>query len=273
MRYLLFLLLLSGPALLAQPYAWRGDSLPDPAMALQHRIPPPAGFARPAVAAGSFAEWLRDLPLRPGRPAVHLFDGRLKANQSAHHAVVAIDVGRRDLQQCADAVMRLRAEYLFGCGHWEAIHFNFTSGDRADYRRYRAGYRAQVTGNQVRWVQQAQPDASYAAFRRYMDLVFTYAGTYSLQQELRPVPVDSLAAGDVFIEGGFPGHAVLVMDVATHPRTGERVFLLAQSYMPAQDIHILRNPTDPDLSPWYRLPAGALRSPEWTFGAGSLRRW
>ncbi|RMG71966.1 MAG: hypothetical protein D6722_06075, partial [Bacteroidetes bacterium] len=225
MKSLLFFLLVSAASLLpAQPYAWRGDSLPDPAQNLEHRIPTPAGYARPEVPAGSFAEWLRALPLRPGRPQVRLHDGRLKGNQSAHHAVVAIDVGQRDLQQCADAVMRLRAEYLYGCGHWEDIHFNFTSGDRADYRRYREGYRAQIAGNSVRWVKTARPDDSYAAFRRYMDLVFSYAGTWSLEQELELIPVAELAAGDVFIKGGFPGHAVLVMDVAIHPETGEKLF-------------------------------------------------
>ena len=50
--------------------------------------------------------------------------------------------------------------------------------------------------------------------------------------------------GDVFIKGGFPGHAVVVLDMAENDRTGQRVFLLAQSYMPAQDIHIMKNPTN-----------------------------
>ena len=65
-----------------------------------------------------------------------------------------------------------------------------------------------------------------------------------------------LAAGDLFIKGGFPGHAVLVADVAENRATGERRFLLVQSFMPAQEMHVLKNPANADGSPWYPLAFG-----------------
>jgi hypothetical protein len=79
----------------------------------------------------------------------------------------------------------------------------------------------------------------------------------------------------VFIKGGFPGHAVLVIDMAINPATGERRFMLLQSYMPAQDMHVLKNPKAPDGSPWYPVPAdkAELATPEWVFPAGTLRRF
>lgn len=255
---------------LAAVYPWLAAV--DPRESLAARIAPPAGFERPAEAAGSFGEWLRGLPLKPGRPPVRLFDGRLKADQSVHVAVVDIDVGRRDLQQCADAVMRLRAEYLFAAGRAEDVAFRFTSGDLAAFARWARGERPVVNGRHVRWVRAAGPDASHASLRRYLDTVFVYAGSYSLAAELLPADVSTLAAGDVFIRGGFPGHAVLVLDTARDPSSGRRVFLLGQSYMPAQEIHVLRNPRRPD--PWYELAPGAeLVTPEWTFPPGSLRRF
>ena len=224
---------------------------------------------------GSFATWLRALPLRPGRPGVRLFDGSLKRNQSAHHAVFDLDVGSRDLQQCADAVIRLRAEYLFSRlseADCDDVSFNFTSGDAARWSDWRRGIRPRVSGNAVSWNQTAPADDSYASFRRYLDTVFTYAGTHSLARELHPVPDPSrVEPGDVFIQGGFPGHAVLVVDVAEDDR-GRRVFLLAQSYMPAQDIHLLRNPASQ--SPWYAArSAGELQTPEWLFDVTDLRRF
>ncbi|HMZ78152.1 MAG TPA: DUF4846 domain-containing protein [Acidobacteriota bacterium] len=239
------------------------------------RIRVPAGYQRLKPPSGSFATWLQHLQLKPGTPAVHLFDGSLKKNQSAHVAVIDMDTGDTDLQQCADAVMRLRAEYLFSSGKKSEIGFNFTSGFRCDFAKWAEGYRPEVTGNNVRWVKTASVDASYKSFREYLIPVFTYAGTASLSQELKPVStIQEVEIGDVFIQGGFPGHAVIVVDVALHQQTKDRLFLLAQSYMPAQEIHILRNPTNDQLSPWYSANAqGNLETPEWTFPPGSLKRF
>lgn len=242
---------------------------------LEERIATPDGYERIAAADGSFAAWLRELPLRPGRPDVRLFDGSLKRNQTAHHAVFDFDVGSRDLQQCADAVIRLRAEYLFSRRsetECEDISFHFTSGDAARWSDWRRGVRPRVSGHRVSWNQTASADDSYANFRRYLDTVFTYAGTHSLARELEPVSDPArVEPGDVFIQGGFPGHAVLVVDVAEDDR-GHRMFLLAQSYMPAQDIHLLRNPAS--RSPWYEARgAGELQTPEWLFDVTDLRRF
>lgn len=241
------------------------------------RIPPPPGAERLPLPPDSFGSWLRRLPLKRGNPPVMLFDGRPKANQQAHAAVLDLDVGPRDLQQCADAAIRLRAEYLFSLGRPDAIHFDFTSGDRADFSRWSRGDRPVVQGSRVRWVSRAaRADASYASFRRYLDVVFTYAGSYSLGRELRSVAsTRQMQPGDVLVEGGFPGHVVTVLDMAEERGTGRRYFLLAQGYMPAQEIHLLRNPGDPGLSPWYRLDdfVERLVTPEWTFRPEHLKRW
>lgn len=236
-------------------YAWHRSGDPPVALAetLAGRIDPPPGFTRVAVQAGSFGEWLRGLPLKPAGAPVLLHTGAPKWRQDVHAAVVDIDTGPRDLQQCADAIMRLRAEWLWSLGRRSEIAFNDTDGSR---RRFSS------TGG-----------SDYASFRKYMDRVFAYAGTYSLERELKPVVAADVAIGDVFIKGGFPGHAVLVADMAVSP-AGDKRFLLLQSFMPAQDIHVLRSPSAPDGSPWYSTPvAFPFVTPEWTFPAGSLKRW
>lgn len=254
-------------------YPWHDG--PDKANRLANRIDVPRGYRRVAAKAGSFAQWLRNLPLLKGRPKVLLHDGRAKPRQDVHAAVVDIDVGRRDLQQCADAVIRLRAEYLYSRERFDDIHFNFTSGDRADWSAWARGMRPVVRGSRVTWRHKARADASHGSFRTYLDTVFTYAGTASLEKELKRVKsTEDIRPGDVFIRGGFPGHAVLVVDVAEHARTGKRILLLAQSYMPAQQIHVLVNPGDAELSPWYPADFGkTLKTPEWTFEADQLRRF
>ncbi|MCD8078909.1 MAG: DUF4846 domain-containing protein [Bacteroides sp.] len=240
------------------------------------RILPPAGYVREELPGGSFGQYLRELPLLPEGSKVLLFDGNVKANQAAAYAVVDIDIGNRDLQQCADAVIRLRAEYLYQQKKYKEIHFNFTNGFRADYTKWAAGNRIRVDGNQVSWYVARAEDYTYPTFRAYLDFVFIYAGTASLAKELVKVDYQQLKAGDVFIQGGFPGHAVIVVDVAIHPQTGKKVYLLAQSYMPAQHIHVLTNPANRTLSPWYELEftaTGSVYTPEWTFEKSDLMRF
>jgi hypothetical protein len=205
---------------------------------------------------------------------VLLHTGAPKFRQDVHVAVIDIDVGPRELQQCADAIMRLRAEWLYAANRPREIAFNDTgSAKPIAFTRWAAGERPRISGRSLTWSRGAGPDASYASFRRYMDVVFAWAGTYSLERELKPVAPADLAAGDLFIKGGFPGHAVLVADVV-ESSTGERRFLLLQSFMPAQEMHVLSNPASADGTPWYPLDFGArLFTPEWEFARESLRRW
>lgn len=243
--------------------------------ALAERIQPPPGFIRTAYATGSFGHFLRHFPLKTDGSKVFLFDGREKSRQDVHAAVLDIDVGNRDLQQCADAVMRLRAEYLWQAGRFEDIRFSFTNGFNATYSRWRSGERIRVSGSEVYWTQRTGPSTSYKSFRSYMNMVFAYASTISLARDLDARPMEAIEAGDVLIQAGSPGHAVLVMDKAVHPETGEVVVLLAQSYMPAQDIHILNNFRDPERSPWYSVSDASevIHTPEWRFNTTDLKRF
>ena len=254
----------------ADRYPWLAGEVV--AESIAQRIPPPTGFRRVALQPGSFAHWLRHLPLKPAGSPVMLFNGERKNTQDVHHAVIHIDVGSRNLQQCADAVIRLRAEYLYSLERFGEIMFHFTSGHAVPFSRWSGGERPVVNGNRVTWKRISGRDRSYPSFRKYLKRLFVYAGSDSLARELEPRTLEEIEIGDVFIHGGFPGHVVLVVDMARDERSGEKIFLLAQSYMPAQEIHVLRNPAAPAFSPWYRLPAGeTLTTPEWTFNCDELR--
>lgn len=238
------------------------------------RFMPPPGYSRPACVAGSFASFLRDLPLKkPGLPVLK-YDGRMKNRQDVHAAVLNVSVGTKDLQQCADAVMRLRAEFLYANGRQDEIAFEFTSGFKAEWKHWRMGERIKVDGSACRWVPGHAPDASREQLLHYLEMVFTYAGTLSLQRELARGPGSrDLDIGDVFIQGGSPGHAVIVVDKALDAK-GRTVFLLAQSYMPAQDVHVLKNLRHPEMGAWFILDGDdSLCTPEWTFAWSGRRHW
>ncbi|MFK7935572.1 MAG: DUF4846 domain-containing protein [Saprospiraceae bacterium] len=241
---------------------------------IAERFLPPSGYERKTFPDDSFATYLRQLPLQPAGHLVHYFNGETKPNYDVYAAVVDLPIGKRDLHQCADAVMRLRAEYLWKNKRYDDIHFNFTNGMQVDYSEWRKGKRMRIDGNKTYWVNSRQPSDTYTSFWKYLELIFAYAGTASLAKEMQSVALDKLQIGDVFIQGGFPGHAVIVLDVIEHISTGKRLFMLGQSYMPAQEIQVLQNPMNASLSPWYELNSNQeIQTPEWTFYRSDLKRF
>jgi hypothetical protein len=252
----------------------KGKNLVNPNGAvIRERFNTPSGFERVTVKADSFEAYLQNLPLKPHETKVKYFNGKTKP-RNVYEAVIDIDVGDRDLQQCADAVMRLRAEYLYGKGMYDRIQFHFTNGFKADYSTWMKGNRIAVSGNDVSWVKRTGYSSEYSSFRQYMDMVFAYAGTLSLSKEMKKISVEEMKIGDVFIKGDSPGHCVIIVDMAENRNTGEKLFMIAQSYMPAQDIHILKNPGNTQLSPWYSADfREKLETPEWEFTKDQLMRF
>lgn len=241
---------------------------------IANRFAPPKNFKRVEVQEGSFEEYLRNQPLKPHGSEVKYFNGKVKPNSSIYDGVLNIDVGERDLQQCADAVMRLRAEYLYKNKKYNDIHFNFVNGFKADYSKWTNGYRVSFSNNKASWVKKASPSTDYKSFRNYLDIVFAYAGTASLHKELNSITMKDMKIGDVFIQTKQPyGHAIIVVDMAENEK-GEKLFMVAQSYMPAQDIQILHNGNDSNISPWYKLDSSEIiATPEWKFSKDDLKRF
>jgi hypothetical protein len=261
-------------AQLASPthsYSWLSSY--DHDQSIEKRIAPPIGYERTFCSTGSFCDWLRSLQLKaPGSPVLH-YDGSEKYGASSH-SVIDLDTGDKDLQQCADAVMRLKAEYHYGRKDFSRIHFNFTSGHKVSFDDWRKGKKPIVHGNKVRFSGlKNSTDNSYGNFKKYMTIIFSYAGTISLSQEMKSIDLTQIRVGDVFVFGGSPGHAVLVIDVAQN-EAGQKMFMLAQSYMPAQDMHILTNPFHPGEGPWYSADfEEEMYTPEWRFTKSDLKRF
>lgn len=236
----------------------------------------PEGYVRTKETVDSFGTFLRNLPLKPSGSLVKYYNGSSKPNNDIYDAVVDLSIGSKDLHQCADAVMRLRADYFFQQKKYDLIHFNFTNGFRLDYSKWRDGYRIAVKGNKTLWVKSAKPSDSYETYWSYLEMIFNYAGTASLAKEMKAISVADLQIGDVFIKGGYPGHAVIVVDLAVNPKNNLKIFMIAQSYMPAQELQILLNPSISSNSKtcWYSAKISAtLQTPEWTFNANQLKRF
>jgi hypothetical protein len=218
----------------------------------------PVGYTRVAVQPGSFAEWLRNFPLRKNN-TVYLYNGQPLADQSQHYAVLDISTGHKDLQQCADAIMRLRGEYYYSMSEYGKIAF----GEGREMMRFADVLsRSDFTEKDVR-----------PLFMQFMEKVFINCGTYTVDAMSSPIPLSSMQPGDMFVKAGSPGHAMIVVDVATDPE-GKKIYLLAQGYMPAQDMHIVINPVTAALSPWYQVTDDKeITTPGWIFEKNQLKRW
>lgn len=202
----------------------------------------PEGYRRELNDSNSFEYYLQNLPLKKDGSLVHTFNGNIKENNGIYLGVIDLPIGKKDLHQCADAVMRLRAEYLFSQKKYNEISFLTASGKQFGY---------------MIWLNGREPNKTN--FWNYLEALFNVANTTSLNKQLKSKPIQKLEISDVFIypwNGNIPGHAVIVVDKCVSPE-GKVKFMLAQSFMPAQELQILNNPND-DGSPWYDLEFGEM---------------
>lgn len=222
---------------------------------LAHRTnPPPPGFTRVPATPGSWAWWLRHLPvLEPSAP-LRYFDGTLvPRGNSGLIAVVDLDTGKRDLQQCMDVLIRLRAEHLRAAGLEKRIAFRYPGGRYLTWRSWVKGLRPDRSSKDLTLIPRAAWSDSRGSFMGYLQTLYHDTGTVHHQSEPSVAPAE-LAIGDFFVYPPNPatvnGHAVMVLDLAVSA-TGERRIVVGQGDTPATDFHVLRSPRG---SAWFPLP-------------------
>lgn len=275
----LILLGLGGAAPAESPYPWLASLDEAPATrSLEASFAPPPGFTRVELSAGSYGAWLRGLPVRTDRKTVLSHRGRTIAGAPSA-GVVLMDVGRGNLQQCADSALRLHAEYLFHKGQADDAVYHFTNGKPSAFAKWRRGQRFKIKNKKLVPVSGGSRARAtdHKAYRAWLQHLFIYAGTASLHRDSRQVAADAaLMPGDFFVAPGSPGHAVVILDVATD-ETGRRAALIGQGFMPAQEFHVLSG-HGPDAlqGAWYLLPGpgGRIDTPSWEpFAREDARRF
>lgn len=266
----------AAPSIDAKSHPWLAAPAADqpaPVDTLESRFAPPPGFTREPLPASSFGAFLRTLPLaKVGAPVLTHTGKVLYETHPNIAAIVAIDVGKGDLQQCADSVIRMHAEWLYGKGRRDHV-YKAASGLAMSFPKYLEGERLKYKDNKLTLEKIApKTEASHAAFRAWLDDVFGWANTGSLAAQATPIKATEITAGDFVVMPGVPfGHAVLILDVARDAK-GNRMLLLGQGYMPAQSFHVLR-PSVKEV--WFplELAMGKLETPFWDpFPFSALRR-
>ncbi|OIQ18154.1 DUF4846 domain-containing protein [Lacinutrix sp. MedPE-SW] len=225
---------------------------------IKSRVKLPNGYKRILYKKGSFQEYLQNYNLKPFGSKIINFDDSEYYWQRGHIGILDLPVPKNGLQQCADALIRIRSEYLWDANRQDEIGFNFTSGHYCSWIEYAKGYRPKVSGNKVTFSKTATANYSKSNFYKYLNLIYMYSGTLSLSQELEPITnIKELKIGDMLIIGGSPGHIVMLADEAINNKN-EKLFLLIQGNTPAQSVHLVKNLEDSKISPWYNLKMNAV---------------
>lgn len=213
-------------------------------------ISTPVGYTR---VEGSYAEFMRSLPLKKRGSKVQLYTGGDARFQFLSTGVIDIPM-LSNSEQCADMTMRLRAEYLFSLGRYSEIRFQDVNGNTLQY----------------------QSGASRKALEKFLKRAYGVCSTFSVSRETTLRPISDVQPGDVLvyparkIEG--MGHALIVIDVA---RNGKKVAIMcAEGNTPARELHIVRN-LNPIRNPWFFF--GGDESMLWVsvfhFGKDELRHY
>ncbi|MDD7886646.1 DUF4846 domain-containing protein [Flavivirga sp. 57AJ16] len=240
-------------------------------LTIKTRVNLPKGYKRVAYPKGSFQEYLRHYKLKPFGTKIINYDGSEYYWQQGHIGILDIPVPKNGLQQCADALIRVRSEYLWDHNRKDEIGFNFTSGHYCSWKQYAAGYRPKINGNQVTFHKSASINHSKENFYKYLNLIYMYSGTLSLYHELPKIEhAKDLKIGDMLIKGGAPGHIVMICDEVINNK-GEKLYLLFQGNTPAQSVHLVKNLEDSNISPWYLLKKNAvIPVSNYTFGSSKF---
>ncbi len=222
-------------------------------LTIKNRVNMPKGYKRVVYNKGTFEDYVRNYKLKPFGSKIINFDKSIYYWQNGHIGILEVPVPRNGLQQCADALIRIRSEYLWSKNRKEEIGFNFTSGHYCSWKDYSAGYRPQINGNKVIFNKVEKANYTKENFYDYLNLIYTYSGTLSLYNELDKINSDKeLKIGDMLIKGGSPGHIVMICDEIIDT-DGNKLYLLFQGNTPAQSVHLVKNLENTNLSPWYDL--------------------
>jgi len=258
-----------GPA----AYAWLSKREAAHYAPLVDRIPTSDGFTRIPAPAGSFAAWLRYIPISPADTPVTTGKRKIvfSANDPLLAAVISLQPRTEKALAGPNMLVRLRAEYCWATEHISSLGFHFTSGHLASWNQWAEGRRPTVSGKMVVFTSAAERDESRESFCSYLETIFQYSSVYSVFDDTQPVTDGSIAPGDVFLRAGKNACSLMVLDVAT--KTGGEVrVVLGDAGTPAQTFHVIKSATG---SPWFPI----IRDDDLTIGPKralrmrDLRRW
>ena len=230
----------------------------------------PFGFEREII--NDYHKWIINQPLKDNNK-VFYSNGQEKINNNIWAAVFDYDLGTHKYHQCADAAIYLHAIYKYENGYKNQLIYSFTNGDKSSYKDWLNGARYNLDPNNIRVLNKtfkSKREDNLITFYNWLKMLWTWAGTGSLNYDTEKVDIFEMIPGDIFNQNG---HAISVVDVIINKNNGKKKFMLSQSFMidpsMGDEQHILLNPKTGNV--WYDLSNKIIYTPEWTMKPEIIR--
>lgn len=247
---------------------------------IPERIEVPFKFKRVKTEQGSFAEYIRNYPLKNADCPLLLFNSRKKENQEAHAAIFSLPVENQEFQNSSGSIIKLYAEYKYKNLQEDQLSFHLINGsefkwtDWLEKSKAKRELRTDIAGNLKKWTEYENPQDKRKVFDKYLKNILSNTDILSMQiYDSEPTTFEDIQIGDILMDMANHKHVCLVVDICINPETMEKAVLLAQGNSPAQEFHIIKNPKREN-DPWYHeedfmIPA---QTPEYVFPKDSWRK-
>ncbi len=186
----------------------------------------PGGYERINLEKGSFAEWMRNLPLKENNEILD-YEGRaINSFFYSTYAVIAKNLlFKQDLEQCADFTMRFWHDYHKETGQEEKLWLPNYNGKKVYWKDWKK--------------------AKNKDLKSYLKHFMANSNSFSLKKGLNEIKEEEFLPGDIIVQNdsGGIGHVSVVFDICKN-KDCKKLYLIGFSFMPAQECHIEKADSD-----------------------------
>ena len=212
---------------------------------------PPEGYERITYKNYTFADWIRNLPIKPSQSEVLDFRGNVFKGKDDTSVAAVIDwsIKGKRLEQCMDILVRFYAEYLWEKGEQEKLTLPLPGKQSLKWIDWQQGFRPIFSGIGFDLIKSEKYNPSEKSFNKYLNLVFAESHTQQFYFANPAIKRQKIRVGDFIVKKGVKGHAVLIVDLAQNPK-GDLIALIGQGDTPACEFYLLNYKKD---NPWIPL--------------------
>jgi len=208
-------------------------------------------FKRTESVPGTFAQWLRNLPIKPSGSPVLDYRGLIykSADDTTVAAVVDWDIRGKRMEQCMDILVRLYAEFLWSNNRKRELIFPLPGGYHLKWLDWQIGMRPFFKGVKVTMKKTAGEDSSRNNFESYLWTIFAESHTQQFYHGFKSIDPRDLQIGDFIVKKGTKSHAVMIVDLIRND-SGEMMALIGHGDTPACQFYLLNYRKN---NPWFPI--------------------